>query len=271
MNPYIKITTLILATALTACGGDSSDSSPTTKVANPASPKNIQGYYESIEQADNGDELVLTMVVKPNGEYFGSFNNYIGNTTAYNKEVFSVYSGELALQDKVISTQVTEFDDADLISTIRNYSATANHTPKQSIVFDLTNTNTSLDKKAYTLSYIDFNGLPLNDFSGTYTGAISQVAFKNNISSMTISNTTDANRKSLNLNYSQNCRFEGSIIDNNYDIKFYDYDGHFFGTGCPSTDRFHGVTYVLNNTFILVGTNDNKTKEMRVLKLGFNK
>ena len=269
MTSIVKIVPLILiaTTSLIACGDDSSDAD-VVSVESPAvvSP-DIQGYYESIVTADNGDEVLLTMLVKPDGEYFGNFNNFLGNSTEFNKEIFSTYSGVFSPQNDQLATTITEFDDADFRNTIRKYPAVASYTPKQAMLLDLTNSDAAVDHDVYALSYETPELLSLQSYSGIYTNAISQVAFNNDFTTMTISETADNDTKALVIDYSDTCRFVGAITDNDYDLQFYDYEGRFSGSACPSTSSFHGVTYVINNTFIMMGTDEMKTTEMRVIKL----
>lgn len=271
MNTIVKIMPLV-ALVLSGCKVESPKKKTSDEPKTYTVQSNVQGYYEALVTANNGDKIVLSMLVKPNGEYFGSFNNFFG--TYKKKDVFSLYSGFLTQRSSDptdLFTKLKEFNDANGAKQLRAYNAYASYVPKTSFSLDLRGTDANIDHKRYRLAYSKLNGLPLNRFTGTYNKTILQVGFRYSMPTMYISNTANPHSKKIELSYTNNCRFEGAIVDNNYDLSFYDYSGSFSGSNCQHTGQYSGVVYVNNDTFVMMGTDQNKLTEMGLLKNSFKK
>ncbi|WP_230655687.1 hypothetical protein [Psychrobacter sp. I-STPA10] len=265
--------TLLLTGLLAGCGGDSGSdnksddkktSSQTENTTKPKStvPKDIQGYYEAIVTADNGDRILLNLTVKPDGEYFGFYNNsFIDGNYKYKQEIFSLITGDFNQDSaKKITTRVREFDSAQNI--VRNYNASAQFVPKSRLTLDLTNSDASIDKKVYDLKYIKLDSSTLSELTGNYRGTIGSLT-KYKFANAIISDSDNADIKNLKIKVGSNCEFNGTVENAHYDVNLYPYSGSFSGTKCTTLGKFTGVMYKVNKRILINGINTNKTDIMR--------
>ena len=253
-NLLAVISTLSAAILLSACGGSDDGTSASSKYTgtnNSTVPKNIVGYYETIVTADNGDDILVNLMVKPNGEYIGLYNNsFVNGKYTYDQEVFSLIAGQLeSKSDKKLYSQVREFDST--AKTIRNYRASAQYVPSSRLTLDLSNSDASIDKKVYDLKYIKLDNKSLANLTGSYRGSVGTLT-KYNFGQADISNTNRADTKKLTINMGQYCKFSGTIKDENYQQSFYPFSGTLSGASCPVTGKFEGLVLQINNTILTV-------------------
>lgn len=259
--------TLFLMGLLVGCGGGSDNNQTSSQTENTTKPKDtvpedIQGYYEAIVTADNGDNILLNLTVKPDGEYFGFYNNsFVDGNYQYKHEILSLITGQFEQNSaKKITTRVREFDSS--LKSIRNYDASAQFVPKSRLTLDLTNSDASIDKKVYDLKYIKLDSPALSELNGSYGGTIGSLT-KYRFANATISNGASADIKNLKIKVGTNCEFTGTVKNAHYDVNFYPYSGSFSGSGCTTVGNFTGVMYKVNNILLINGVNANKTDMMR--------
>jgi hypothetical protein len=268
MTAILAFSTSLL---LLGCGGsDDSTSAPNNPPKDESQvPANIQGYYETTVIADNGDEILVNLMVKPDGEYIGLYNNsFSGGSYTYKKEVLSLIAGQLktAPGNKLV-TQVREFDSAN--STMRNYKATAQYAPDARLTLDLTGTDATIDKKVYDLRYVALDSPKLAKLPGKYSGALGTLT-EFTLVDTTIANTYAADTKKLTINIGQNCQFIGSIKDAGYELNYYPYTGTMMGKGCVTKGDFSGLVIKINGMLIVHGTNTTNSDVMRFNTVSFN-
>ncbi|WP_131668590.1 hypothetical protein [Psychrobacter pygoscelis] len=264
-NLVAIISTLSAAILLSACGGSEDGTSVSPKYSgtkNSSVPKDVVGYYETIVTADNGDDILVNLMVKPNGEYIGFYNNsFVNGKYTYNQEVFSLIAGQLeSKSDKKLYSQVREFDST--AKTIRNYRASVQYVPSSRLTLDLSNSDASIDKKVYDLKYIKLNHKSLANLTGSYRGSVGTLT-KYNFGQADISNTNRADTKRLTINMGKYCQFSGTIKDEGYQQDFYPFSGTLSGASCPMTGKFEGIVLQRNNTVFINGVNAGRTQVFR--------
>ena len=271
MRLRTKLVTLGAIVSLTGllagCGDDSENEDASNHLHTSAKPKttapfDIQGYYEATVFADNGDNILLNLMVRPNGEYFGLYNNsFADGNYKYNQEIMSLVTGKFTQNlAKKLTTRVREFDAPN--KSIRNYKASIQAVPKSRLTLDLTNTDASIDKKVYDLRYVKLDSPVLSEFIGSYDGVVASLT-KYTLAQAILSDSDDVHIKNLKIKVGDDCEFTGTVIDAHYDANFYPYSGSFNGSECTTSGKFTGVMYKVNNLLFINGVNTNKTDIMR--------
>lgn len=259
---------------LTGCGeSDESTSTPNNPSKNESQiPADIQGYYETTVVADNGDEILVNLMVKPDGEYIGLFNNsFASGIYTYQKEVLSLIIGKLTLvPGNKLVTQVREFNSATKGKGLRDYKATAQYVADARLTLDLTGTDATIDKKVYDLKYVPLDSPKLAQLPGKYSGALGTLTTFTLVDT-TIANTYAADSKKLTINIGRDCQFIGTIKDAGYKLNYYPYTGTMTGKGCTTNGDFSGLVSKINGMLMVNGTNKNNTEVMRFNTVSFDK
>lgn len=271
MTAILALSTGLL---LTGCGESDESTSTSNGPAKDEShiPADIQGYYETTVIADNGDEILVNLMVKPDGEYIGLFNNsFVSGIYTYKQEVLSLITGRLTLApgNKLV-TQVREFNSATKGKGLRDYKATAQYVADARLTLDLTGSDASIDKKVYDLKYVPLDSPKLAQLSGKYSGALGTLTTFTLVDT-TIANTYAADSKKLTINIGQECQFIGTIKDAGYELNYYPYTGAMTGKGCTTKGNFSGLVSKINGMLMVNGTNTTNSEVMRFNTVSFDK
>lgn len=264
---FASCSTLLLG-SIAACGGGSDSSAPNNtdqqiSEVSETKTKVLAGYYELTEKASNGDDILRIMVVKPNGQYWGFFNNSFVNTTTYQKEVFSQIQGQFEKADTNFKARMREFDSSN--NTVSTYQITGSVIENKSLTFNALQNSGSLDKTSYTLPYVEFDGQPISAMIGNYKGIANQLSRSQFLQSFEIT-AASSNKKIADISAKfANCDLTGTLTDKDYTQKYYDFTATSAGDTCEVKGKYTGVGYMIGKRLLIMSTNSDNTETLRFI------